>query len=299
LGNGDGTFQAPSDNDSFSGAIWLALGDFNNDHNLDVLATGYFGASYHIGVLLGNGNRTLNDSITTSLEYKPASVAAGDLNGDGNLDAIIGDYLTGLSVLLGNGDGTFQPEADYEATGLSGYAIVGDLNRDGKLDVLLPTAVAEGPVGVDIFWGIGDGTLRPAQFFRTGKGTGLPAIGDLNGDGLPDIALANGDAGTITMLNTGALIFSPTTAPLSFSSPGEQTLTLTNGGEKTLLIKSIKVSGVAFQVRDTCGNSVRPGGSCEINILYKPPRFGDYKGLITLVDSASSKPQYIELSGGN
>lgn len=72
LGNGDGTFQPPSDNDSFLGAHWLAVADFNNDHKLDVLVTGDFGGSDSIGVLLGNGDGTLQNSITRPLQYVPA-----------------------------------------------------------------------------------------------------------------------------------------------------------------------------------------------------------------------------------
>jgi hypothetical protein len=295
LGKGNGKFQAPNDNDSFTGAKWLAVGDFNNDHHLDVLVTGQFGAGYNIGVLLGNGDGSLQDSITTPVEYVPGTIAAGDLNGDGKLDAVLGYFLGGIGVLMGNGDGTFQPAVNYNTTGLGGgYVVVSDLNLDGRLDLAVPS----GPPALDVFWGNGDGTFEPAQGLASSVG-GLPAVADLNGDHLPDIVMANGDYGTGTMLNTGAVTLSPTTAPLTFSSPGEQTLTLTNSGTKPLFIKSIKASGVAFQVRDTCGSSVGPGGTCEIYILYKPPRFGDFKGLITLVDSASSKPQYIELSGGN
>lgn len=294
LGNGDGTFQAPSDNDSFSGAQWLAVGDFNNDGSLDVITTGTFGASYNIGVLLGNGNGTLQNSINTALEYVPGAVAVGDLNGDGKLDAVLGYFLAGVGVFMGNGDGSFQPVVNYNTTGLGGgYVVVHDLKLDGRLDLVVPS----GPPALNVFWGNGDGTFQPAEGFASSVG-GLPAVGDLNGDHLPDLAMANPDYGTGTMLSTGVVSFSPTTAPLNFLQPAEQTLKLTNSGTKALSISSIKVSGAAaFKIHDTCGGSVPAGATCEISVLFKPKGAGTYNGLITLRDSASSKPQYIELSG--
>jgi hypothetical protein len=293
LGNGDGTFQAPSDNDSFVGGIWLAVGDFNNDHKLDVVATGEFGASYNLGVLLGNGNGTLQDSIMTPLEYVPGAVAVGDLNKDGKLDAVVGDDLDGLAVLLGNGEGSFQSPVYYNTTGLgAGYVIVADMNLDGKLDVIVPS----GPPALDVFWGNGDGTLTSAKGFASSVG-GLPTVGDLNGDGLPDIVMANPKYGIGSMLNTGVVGFSPSTAPINFLQPSEQTVKLTNNGKKTLSINSIKESGAAFQMHETCGSSLRAGASCSISVLFKLKSAGTYTGLITLVDGASSKPQFIELSG--
>jgi hypothetical protein len=300
LGKGNGTFGAPSDNSSFKGGLWLALGDFNNDHHLDVLVTGKFDTSYDIGVLLGNGNGSLQDSITTPLQYVPATIAAGDLNGDGKLDAILSYDLGGIAVFLGDGDGAFEPGVNYDTSGLSADdVIVRDLNLDGRLDVMIPTAlVGEQSAGVDVYWGNGDGTLQPAQFLATGSETGLPAVGDLNGDGLPDIALA-GEESAITMLNTGVVAFSPSTAPLNFLRPSEQVVRLTNLGKKPLSIGSIKEIGAGFQMRSGCANSVPANASCDISVLFKPQGPGNYIGLITLIDGASSKPQFIELSGAS
>jgi hypothetical protein len=295
LGNGDGTFQPPSDNSSFVGAHWLAVADFNNDHKFDVLVTGYFGASYDIGVLLGNGDGTLQNSITQPVDFVSASVAAGDLNRDGKMDAVLGYDLDGIAVLLGNGDGTLQSPVIYNTTGLGGgEVVVSDMNLDGKLDVGVPSGV-----GVDIFWGNGDGTLQLAQFFASGE-TGLPAVGDFNGDHLPDLVLSNEEF-TTTMLNTGVASFSPT-APIVFpaqlfnTKSAAQVVTLTNIGTASLSISSITVSG-QFQVSNTCGSSLAAGAKCKITTVFQPKSAGKHSGLITLMDSASSKPQVIEVSG--
>jgi hypothetical protein len=299
LGNGDGTFQSPSDNSSFPDAVWLALADFNNDHNLDVVAVGSSGASYSLGVLLGDGKGALQDSITTPLEYVPASVAAGDMNHDGNMDAVVGNDLGGATVFLGDGNGSFRPGVSYEATGIaSGVVVVSDLNLDGNLDVADPSGPAP---GVDIFWGNGDGTLQAAVLFPTGASSGIPVVGDLNGDGLPDFTFATSFR-TTTMLNTGAVSFSPTTAPLSFpvqlinTVSKQQSVKLTNKGKTSLSISSTKVTG-PFSMTTTCKISLAPGATCSLTAEFKPKVAGTQTGLITINDGASSKPQFVELTG--
>jgi hypothetical protein len=300
LGNGDGTFGPPSDNNSFVGPQQLAVGDFNNDHKLDVAVVGFFGGSQDIGVLLGNGDGTLQNSLTYPLNYTPWYVAAADFNHDGKLDVAIGEHVNGgVMVLLGNGDGSFQPEADYTTTGFGGQVSVADFNGDGNLDIV---AMGGFPTGVNEFLGNGDGTFRPSQFCPAVVGGG-PVVGDFNGDGKPDLALLGNPSGVTTMLNTGPFDFSPTT-PVTFpaqtintgSTPA--TATLSNTSTVAVSISSIKASG-QFHLGSgtTCQTSVGPGASCAISVVFQPQSAGAHSGLVTLVDGASSKPQVIELSG--
>jgi hypothetical protein len=104
------------------------------------------------------------------------------------------------------------------------------------------------------------------------------------------------------MLNTGVVSFSPNTAPLSFpvqlvnTTSSRQTVKLTNNGAAALSIDSVKLSG-EFQMSSACGKMVAAGASCSISAEFKPKIAGNFTGLITIVDSASSKPQFVELTG--
>lgn len=296
LGNGDGTFQSPINNDSFVDPLSLTVGDFNNDHILDVAVAGSFGATSSIGVLLGNGNGTLQSALTYTLPYVPSTVAAADFNGDGNLDVVVGDYLNeGVTVLLGNGNGTFGPEQTYLGGG--GLVFVGDFNLDGKLDIV----AGPSEPGVSEFLGNGDGTFQAANVYLSDYG--YPAAwGDLNGDKMPDLALLGNPSGVTTMLNTGVANFSPS-SPLTFptqlvgTTSSQVIATLTNDGAFPLAISSVSSSGGAFSVRSTCRGSVAPGGSCSVTATFAPRAKGAASGIVTLHDSASSKPQVIELAG--
>ena len=296
LGNGDGTFQPPIDNDSFVEPQGLVPGDFNNDHLLDVAVIGSFGGSANLGVLLGNGNGTLQPALTYPLEHPPGTISAADFNSDGKLDVAIGGYIfDGVTVFLGNGDGSFDAGQTY--LGGSNAVLIADFNGDGKLDMVADPTV----YGAAEFLGNGDGTFQPAVIYAANDEVPA-AVGDLNGDRKPDLLLflEFGDSVT-TMLNTGALDFSPST-PLTFpvqlvgtvSSAG--TVQLTNRSKHSVSVQSVKTSG-PFTAGGTCDGDIAEGAACEISVSFTPSNSGKQLGGVTLVDSASSKPQFIELSG--
>ena len=131
-----------------------------------------------------------------------------------------------LRVFLGNGDGTFRAGGIYHVGNYPDAAAVGDFNGDGKLDVVV--ANGESPAlradksgaqkgepaassgTVQVLLGNGDGTLQPAVSYATAKDPVRVTVGDLNGDGVPDLVVAE-DSGTAisVLLGVGDGTFAP------------------------------------------------------------------------------------------
>src|SRR6266567_700175 len=231
LGNGDGTFQVARSvyfNGGGARFWYIAEGDFNGDGKLDLAVTDY--SNNNVSVLLGNGDGTFQAPRTFPVGIHPAQVAVGDFNGDGKPDLVVSNVDSNtISVLVGNGDGTFQAAQSLPVGLNPWYFALGDFNSDGILDL----AVADYGCSQEchpspsntvlVLLGNGDGTFQAAQNYLVDSAPVFVAVGDLNGDGKPDLAVADLHTFNISVLinNSGG---SPVVATPTFS-PGGGTYT--------------------------------------------------------------------------
>jgi hypothetical protein len=144
--------------------------------------------SYNIGTQpTPTNNSTGADGVTT-----------GDFTGNGRADlAVVHTRENTLNILLNNGDGTFQPAVSYSCPNMelgATWVTAVDLTGNGILDLAVlgnhNNSALDGVI--DIFMGNGDGTFQPAVSYASGPGSrGGIAVGDFNGDGHPDLAVAD------------------------------------------------------------------------------------------------------------
>ena len=224
LGNGDGTFQQPKVLNTTTNPVAVAAGDFNGDGNPDlvVLTNDPNDDGGYVAVLLGDGKGGFSRPILFRIPEErprqlgsspPSAIAVGDFNGDHNLDVAVSmsDWTSNDSsfvlILLGNGDGTFRKGQLTQAGPNPMSVAVADFNGDGIPDLVTDNARCatgcNGPGSFSVLLGNGDGTfLQPQTFFVNGEFPGF-VVADFNGDGKPDVATANADSGTISVvLNT-------------------------------------------------------------------------------------------------
>jgi hypothetical protein len=190
-----------------------ALGDLDGDGDLDVfaavLAPREGGERGHPDlVLLNDGQGNFTDSGQRLGDRSSTAVALGDLDGDGDLDALVGSSLDSLIWInqggaQGGTTGQFQLSEGVLASGETTHVFLEDLDGDGDLDALIA-----GTRQARIWWNDGQGYFSRdrRQIFRFSPRHGL-AVGDFNGDGHPDIFAGVYNEAYSLWLNHGDGIF--------------------------------------------------------------------------------------------
>jgi hypothetical protein len=194
LNTGDGSYAPPVAYATAKGPLAVALGDLTGDGKADLalVASNDADEDYLLSVLVNRGDGTFAPRHDYPTGALPSTLAIADVDVDGRLDVVTGNYAS-LSVLL-NRSGTFQ-RRDYRTGGNNDVALA-DLNGDRRPDVA--TATID---GVAVFTNQGAGIFDKPEHVgpRLGFYPSAVAIGDLNGDGKPDLVTAE-YFGTVSVL---------------------------------------------------------------------------------------------------
>ena len=180
----------------------------------------------------------------------PDNVAIGDLDGDGKPDlAVVNQNSNSISLFRntsGGGSISFATKVDLTTGPTPTSIVLGDIDGDGKAD-LVTTNYSSNTVSV--FRNIAtSGTLVSGSFvahvdFATGNNPYHVAVGDLDGDGIPDLAVADLGSGLVSVLRNSPLI-APTTQATNvlFTSTTATTTTASwtngNGASRAVFIKA-------------------------------------------------------------
>src|SRR5579863_2307189 len=187
LGNGDGTLQPAVTYSAGAYPGFVVMADFNKDGHLDVaVANRAIGTPGQVLIFLGNGDGTLQPAVTYGPFTDAFSLATGDFNHDGALDIAVADTASG-SLLLGKGDGTFTSGSPIGATNVTWFAVA-DFNRDHKLDL---AATDNGGFALQILLGNGKGAFTLSSSYTVATPPISVVARDLNGDGIPYIAVSD------------------------------------------------------------------------------------------------------------
>jgi hypothetical protein len=248
--------------------VSVAVADVNADGKPDVIvANGNYAGT--VAVLLNTtapgapfpsfATRQLFDTSPN-----PSSVASSDLNGDGRPDLIVATYA-GASVLLnetspGGSSLEFTPEQTFAAGSAPDSVTVADINGDGKPDMLV-TNYASATVSVFV------NTTAPAatspsfaaqQSFDGGFAPASVVVSDVNGDGSPDLIIADSSINSVAvLLNTTALGTVASSFPTAQSfptrlSPNAVTVADVNeDGKPDLIAANFNDNTVSLLLNDT------------------------------------------------
>ena len=138
LGNGAGSFGAPTTFSTGNTPVSLAVGDFNGDGKQDLAATCQASGAVYIWVGTGTGSFTLAATLATGSLLLSATV--GDFNGDGNQDVAVASVNSSISIFLGDGAANFGNAINFDVGGGPGSLAVGDFNGDGMQDLAATNA---------------------------------------------------------------------------------------------------------------------------------------------------------------
>jgi hypothetical protein len=291
----------------------LRVGDLNNDGLTDLLIlTGKTIYVDNVAILFQNVQGGFDPPTYLRVPIRAKGIAVADINEDG-LNDIVSSYggnrpRSGIHTLLQNPEGIFGSPQSYSSYDIPGPVEVGDVFTRGKADIIAPHCA---------WMALGVYRHDPECLFAKEELYDLPfsyncdphiiAVGDVNGDGYSDVALALEDL---------VLLYQQPMAPNISVSPstvdfgtiytwfsGRATLTVTNIGRANLNLINTSIIGQNasdFSIyNDACSDrTLPPLAQCTIEMEFQPSSPGSRSAILMIRSNDPDTPDFgISLGG--
>jgi hypothetical protein len=211
LNDGTGRFapQPISPTFGFNWSFDVAVGDVDGDGDLDAITANYYNQPQAVYLNDGTGRFAAHPISPTFGSGYSHSVALGDLDGDGDLDAVVANHYNNQAeeVYLNDSTGRFAPHpiSPTFGAGNSSTVVLGDMDGDGDLDVVVSNIEHQAE---DVYFNDGTGGFVAHRTFGAGRSTDM-VLGDVDGDGDLDALVANFGAPHTVWINTNSVIYLP------------------------------------------------------------------------------------------
>ena len=274
----------------------VALVDLDQDGKPDVITTN-FGAE-SISVFRNTSTQSLpsfDNQTDYSVGMNPTYVTPGDFDGDGKLDLAVANYSSGTISLfknISNGGISLSTQPTYPLGDFPVNMDITDLDGDGKLDMAAGRQLAGVVAAIhNTYTDTGNFSFADTVNFTTGTYDTQVAIGDLDGDGKPDLAVTNPYNNNVSILRNR--VGDPQITALSSTGGGDGNMINITGRNFTGAT-SVEFGGTparSFTVSSSTQINATVGGGASGDITVTTPRgVGTFPGFIFTPAVTASGP---------